>query len=114
MFTEILNHPATTDGGHIGGYIPQGFTPWAPEPCQHLGSLRNPLPVDLMSEPAQGCVLHNGDPVRVESVWDRGDGFVLLYVRSMVTGAATHIAEYDYLPIDRIIATGERRDLVAA
>lgn len=89
MFTPILDHPATTGAGRIGGYVPQGKTPFAPQPHTCYRGSR--------------CVLHNGDPVRVESAWDRGGGFVLLYVRSVVTGEATHIPETDYLAIDRII-----------
>lgn len=89
MFTPIIDHPATTGAGRVGGYVPQGASPFAPEPhvCNQGGV----------------CVLHNGDPVRVESAWDRGDGFVLLYARSVVTQEATHIPEGDYLAIDRII-----------
>ena len=89
MFTPIVDHPATTGAGRIGGYIPQGGSPFAPEPHDCAGALT--------------CVLHNGDPIRVESAWDRGDGFVLLFVRSEVTRESTHIPEGDYLPIDRII-----------
>lgn len=94
MFTPIHDHPATSGAGRIGGYVPQGASPFAAEP--HRCATNN-------------CILHNGDPVRVESAWDRGDGFVLLYVRSAVTGFATHIPESDYLAIDRIIvgATGQ-------
>lgn len=89
MFTPIIDHPSTTGAGRVGGYIPEGASPFAQEPhiCNQGGI----------------CVLHNGDPVRVESAWDRGDGFVLLYVRSVVTQEATHIPEADYLEIDRII-----------
>lgn len=90
MFTPLLDHAATTGSGRVGGFIPQGRSPYAQEPHDcYRGST---------------CVLHNGDPVRVESAWDCGDGFVLLYVRSVVTGEATHIPEYDYLYIDRLLA----------
>lgn len=89
MFRPITDHPATTGAGRVGGYIPQGASPFAPEPhvCNQGGV----------------CLIHAGDPVRVESAWDRGDGFVLLYARSVVTHEATHIPEADYLAIDRII-----------
>lgn len=91
MFTSVIpQHPATTGAGRIGGYIPQGVSPmYQPDhTCNHGGV----------------CVLHAGDPVRVESAWSRpADGVVFLYVTSVVTGIATHILEADYLPIDRII-----------
>ncbi|WP_311245266.1 MULTISPECIES: hypothetical protein [unclassified Microbacterium] len=96
MLTRLPNHPATTGAGRIGGYIPQGCAPFAipDHECNRDGV----------------CVLHNGDPVRVESAWLRpSDGFVFLYVTSVVTNIATHIPAYDYLAIDRIIvgAPGE-------
>lgn len=90
MFTRIPDHPATTGAGRIGGYIPKGCAPFAQpdHDCTRDGV----------------CILHNGDPVRVESAWSRpSDGTVFLYVRSVVTGVPTHITEQDYLAIDRII-----------
>lgn len=82
MFIPVINHPAINQSDRSGGYIPQGLSPVRPEPhtCNENGV----------------CILHTGDRVRVESAWDRGDGFVLLYVRSVNTGEATHIPEADF------------------
>lgn len=80
MFTLIEDHPLTDK---LGWYWDYHFIAemGEPEPCPK----------------SERCVLHLGDHVRVLSVWDRGDGTILLYVYSFVTGEATHIVDHQFV-----------------
>lgn len=73
MFTRIDGHELD---GAIGHYVMPGVTPV---------TCTTPNGRDGL------CVVHNGDGVRVLSVHDRGDGFILLYIESFVTGLRTHV-----------------------
>ena len=81
MFTPTTHHLV----GKVMTYLPKGSSPYAPIPIR-----------------TGVTILQSGDPVTVQSAWDRDylvNPPVLLYVTSHNTGESTHVIENDLIEI---------------